>query len=88
MKTLRDLIDSLPRGLDTPVLGELPVTADGAIAMIGELVFNPHQNIKVSLVAVDSDGQHGALFGSFWRPFEFCYSAKKAAAERAAKESK
>jgi len=72
--TIRDLIDSGKISLDTVVLGELPMTADGMIAGLGSRLFYV-RNGSVSGVGVLPERT------------DDCWTTRQAA-ERAAKEGK
>lgn len=83
MKTLRDYAAQLPLGLDTPVLGELPVTADGVVVGNDIEVFArfpagvfPVKRKKVRVLKLTADRVDFTRF----------YSTR-AAAERATKET-
>lgn len=86
MKTLRDWIEQLPRGLDTPVLGELPMTADGVvIGHAGEIWTHgisrdgPYIGLFQSSMCECDDFSAESFDGHKW------FSTREAAA-RAAKE--
>lgn len=72
--TIRDLIDSGKISLDTVVLGELPMTADGVVAGLGTQLwwFNRHGVQCISVLPERTDD---------------CWTTRQAA-ERAAKEGK
>ena len=91
--TIRELIDSGKISLDTVVLGELPMTADGAVVSVGARVWFPGIEDALPAKPLDDVGlwvefhKKGRHYDTSIAGIPQCYSTREAA-ERAAKEGK
>jgi len=84
--TIRDLIDSGKISLDTAVLGELPMTADGVMVFPGAFLWcvtDSNQVMGFRVLCLHGSGPDGRECDPLWNR---CWTTSEAA-ERAAKEA-
>lgn len=89
MPTIRKIAEKLPKGLDTEVLGELPLTADGFIIGYGAFGFYYIRGNKQEVVGPfhSENTERGWSGPQQWHVPSDCYTTREAAAASARKDS-